>query len=288
MGTHFIAGYTVGDFVYQAFAYDSEDYKMIKERYPTEKSRSGPSVMFSFPRYTEVKTEYQGYSKYYGPVKIASGDPRFDEEILPYLEDTANIVNHSIFRLAANQEVFDRLNNFNTSVTVRVQLRSLEVYTSSNVSAKWFLLLQSSAYQKFGRISVPSFRLPNLSINYAEAYHQFSPLYPTKPATYLLGMKCLYLDLSSVIVLEPDVVKTLFLLANVIEISSDVNLPGNTSVIIICDIFASRAHGDYVPTLMVNVNTTNNADFILIADVFYGTMKLKSALNTQLYMMEIC
>ncbi len=280
VGTHFIAGYTVGDFVYQAFAYEQSDYQMIKERYPTEESRSSPEVVFSFPRYTEIKTEFEGYAKYYGPVKIASADPRFETEIVPHLEDVTNVVNQSIFRLAANREIFNRLNDYGTEIIADVQLRNLEIFTTSDVSVSWLRLLQNSAFQKFGPMISPSFSSFNLSINYAEAYSQFTPLYPTMTATYLLGMKYLYLDLSSVQVLEPDKVKTVFLLADVIEISQDITLPGNTNVIIVCDVFISKSIGDYAPTLTVNVNPTKSKGFILITETFFGTMKLKSALDS--------
>lgn len=280
VGTHFVIGYTVGDFVYQAFAYEQSDYQMIKERYPTEESRTGFSVLFSFPKYTEVKGDYEGYAKYYGPVKIASANPDFETEIVPYLEDSGNVVDQSIFRLSANESVFDRLNQLDTSLIAKVQLRSLEAFADLTVSIKWLELLRSSSFQKFGSIAGPSFSSINLSVNYAEAYSQFAPLYPTLTASYLLGMKYLYMDLSSVQVLEPDKVKTMFLLANVIELSSDVFLPGDTSVIIICDVFVSKMHGDYVPTLTVNVSTTDDSSsFILISNIFYGTMKLKSAVD---------
>ena len=278
VGTHYISEYITGDFVYQIFAYEELEYQGIRKRFPNS-NYSDPVTVFTFSAYTEPKGEYQGYSKYYGPVKIASDHSKFYNEIVPELEDPTNVVSQSIFRLTAKQELYDKLNGYGTEIIAGVKVVSLNDFTTENIYSRWSQLMKNSLYEKFGSMSKPGFHLVTTVIDYASVYSEFTPLYPTMTATYLLGMKYLYLNLKSVQMLEPDKVKTILLIADVIEIDSDVDLPGNANVIIICNSFVSKSHEDYVPTLTVHVDPTNKDQFQLITFIFHGSLKLQQALS---------
>lgn len=282
VGTHYVSEYTIGDFVYQVFAYEELEYERIRQRFPNS-NYSDPITVFTFISYTEPKGEYQGYSKYYGPVKIASDYPKFYSEIVPELEDGTNVVSQSIFRLTAKQELYDKLNGYGTEIVAGVKTISLDDFTADNVRSRWSQLMQNCFFEKFGSMTKPGFQQVTTVIDYASIYSQFTPLYPTMTATYLLGMKYLYLNLKSVQMLEPDKVKTIFLIADVIEIDSDVNLPGNANIIIICNAFISKSLEDYVPTLTVQVDPSNSNKFQLITYIFHGSLKMQQVQSNSYY-----
>ena len=159
-----------------------------------------------------------------------------------------------------------------------MQLRSLVDFTNEKTitNSCWPSFLKSSLFEKFGQLARPNFKPFVVTPDYKKDFSQFSPLYPTMTATYLLGMKYMYLDLSSIQVLEPDKVKTLFITAGVVELSSDVVLPGNSNVIIICNQFIARSNGNRPLTITVSVDPLNKYEFQLIAENTLGTFKLRS------------
>ena len=275
-GSHYVSGYVLGDFVYQVFAYDKEDYKIVKDRFPPNMCY-GAYPVIAFPPYTEVKNDYEGYSKYYGPLKIASQDSRF-EDILPFTQDLANNVNNSIFRLFADDSTYDKLNGFNTETVVGLNLTSLNILIYDvDFNYIWYRMMQGSFYTKFGVRVNPEFPPASFKIDYSAAYSQFSPLYPTMTPTYFLGMKYLYIDLSTVQILQPEYVKMTFLFADTIEVNTNVSIPGTENVIIFCNNFLSKSVGDSVPEISLSVDPHDSKAFKLYVVSFRGTVKFTNS-----------
>ena len=279
-GTHYLSNYTTGDFVYQVFSYGKDEYSRIKARIPSQPE----SAFFQFRTYTEPKNEYVGHCKYYGPVKIASADKRFESDIVPHLRDVAYNVRASIFQVIAHRSVFQTLNNLNRETIIGMELKSMGNYASGTVNhLKWLGLMHSSFFAKYGVMVNPSFGVTQLPIDYSVAYAQFAPLYPTLTPTYFLGIKFLYLHLNKVNILQPEIVKTTFLFADTIEVTSDVSIPGNENVVILCNNFLSKSVGSFVPTVTLGIDPRNTTAFKFYATNFIGALQLQnSASSSQL------
>lgn len=277
-GTHFLSKYTTGDFIYQLFAYDKDEYELVKKTFPPG-GRHGFDVNYYFPRYAQPKGEYDGHSKYYSPVKIASAHPRFNSEIFPHLQDSAYNLKSSIFQIPMKEAgIFGALNSIKSETIVGMNLRSLGSYIKDEkLSKKWRDLVENILFVKYGIMVKPKFTLNELPFDYATAYAHFTPLYPTTIPTYFLGLKSLHMDLiSAEQIMQPHFVKTTLIFADTIEASSDVSIPGNVKVVIICNNFLSKSEGSFVPKISLSVDPKDSDAFKLYARNFLGTLQVEN------------
>lgn len=267
--------------MYQVFAYSKDEYDTVKKNFPPNE-RHGYDMNSDFPRYAQPKTEYSrsGHSKYYGTVKMASNHLKFASDILPHLKDQDYGLESSIFMIPmAAAGVLGPLNKIDSEIIVGMNFKTLGSYiTSKELSNKWTDLVRSILFAKYGIMMNPNLRLQKLPFDYATAYAHFTPLYPTTMPTYFLGQKSLYMDLRSVEqIIGPKYVKTTLIFADTIEVASDVSIPGNERVIILCNNFLSKSVGNFVPEVRLGVDPKDSEHFKIYAGNFLGTLQVQSS-----------
>jgi hypothetical protein len=271
-GTHYISFLEIGDIMYQVFIYEDDDLKEIENKYETS-LLSGQTAL-SFQQYTEPKSKYGGFSKYAGVLNLASEDTQF-ESMKEHFKDEANWVDCSIF-IAIKKEKSSFLNQLTYLVPISCNLMNFSslIYDKDQQNV-WTYIFRNTLYQKYGRninSKFPSFACP---YNYKEIYKTFQRPFVSTISTSCITLSQIWLNLDDFVTNNPENVTQLFVFADIIEISKDIKLPGNT-VTIICRKFISHTQSAIAPVIELTNEGYENFNFYCqefegVAEVRRGT-----------------
>lgn len=270
-GTHYIHSLTVGDYLYQVFVYDAPVLREIEPRFP-ESKRTGV-LAHSFQVYTEPKTQYSGYTKRTGRLMLASEDPTLDAHREDF-KDTVNHVDCSIFSALEPDVAQNVLSRLQSITPIACELANLSALISNTAQrCAWDSVLQSAFYQKYGAGIDPQFPPVSTSCDYNAIYKAFEPPTPSSISTSSMIISQIRVDLATIVSLHPENVKKILIIADVVEITRDVTLPGD-DVSIFCREFVARTTSTKAPVL--RLRDKGYAGFNLRCREFDGSVELRS------------
>ncbi|CAG8482893.1 12614_t:CDS:2 [Dentiscutata erythropus] len=260
-GTHCISEITFGNSAYQVFVYEKEKekYQEIKSKIQNQKLNMNIESFFDFHGYVRIKNNNSGYTKYAGELKLASQDPLPDDFKERIKDNMINIQGQpSIFLI--KQSTFLE-NIFINTTAIGLKLTSLIEYPDPNfLRSQWSITLGSALIQKFDR----SNRLLNFNDNQSDkwfnVYKDFISPFASIIATPILTVSQIYIDLDTfhrehdLIYMKPT---KLTLLADIIHISTEVELPGDEIMIAARMIFVTSPKSK----IIISSNIYENCKF---------------------------
>ncbi|CAG8505397.1 1611_t:CDS:2 [Cetraspora pellucida] len=228
-GTHCISEITFGNCVYQVFVYENDKYNYVKSMIQKHKFEDILSF-FDIHGYVRIYNNNVGYIKYAGELKLASQDP-LPDNVKENIKD--KLINDqgqpSIFKIAQ----LERLESiFINTTAIGLKLTSLIEYPDPNpLRSEWSNTLGSALLQKF---DLPNKFLKFSDNQWSNIYKDFISPFTSIIITPTLTISQVYIDLDTfhrdhdLIYMKPT---RLILLADIIHISTEVELPGDEIVI---------------------------------------------------------
>ncbi|CAG8570474.1 377_t:CDS:2 [Cetraspora pellucida] len=228
-GTHCISEITFGNCVYQVFVYEKDKYNFVKSRIQKHKFVDIASF-FDIHGYVRIGNNNVGYIKYAGELKLASQDPlpdNFKETIKDKLINDQG--QPSIFKIK-QLELLESI--FINTTAIGLKLTSLIEYPDPNpLRSEWSNTLGSAILQKF---DLPNKFLKFNDNRWSNIYKDFISPFTSIIITPTLTISQVYINLDTfhkdhdLIYMKPT---RLILLADIIHISTEVELPGDEIVI---------------------------------------------------------
>ena len=267
-GTHYLNVLELGDVAYQIFVYKREILEeIVEDQEYTPEKLDGPESIF-FYNFTGRQTEYSGHTKYEGNVLVISRDPKF-EGASEHLWDDLHKLDSSVFMFVWNSENTRHfLEGLDRQVPIRCDLKSLSYLLPDNQQCPhWNRVLKNALYQKYHQAIYPNFPANlNPPFDYERIYHSFSAPLPSRTPTRTITVSRMRFDLQELFIFNSEVVRKLFLFADVIEIQADRKLPGQ-EIYIVCRVLLAHTTPDRAPVISIEDEATVH----LHAREYYGT-----------------
>lgn len=272
-GTHFISEIEVGDMMFQVFIYDADVLSSIEKKFG-KKYVTGIKVV-SFQQYTQKKSKYAGYSKYAGKLNLASKDPAF-EGLQDKFKDDANAIDCSIF-IAIREENARLLFPLNHLIPIGCNLTNFsQLIQREDQKQVMRYVFRNALYQKYQENINPNFPPFTPPYDYATIYKSFQPPFVSTVSTTSMQINQIRLNLEDVVTLNPENVKTLFIFADVIEISRDVQLPG-ANITIICRKFIVHTQKSHAQ--VIQLTDEGYKSFKFYCQEFDGVAEVRNAIT---------
>jgi len=267
-GTHYLNTIELGDIAYQIFVYERDILeKIVQDQGYTPGELDGPGSIF-FRNFTARKTQYSGHTKYEGDVLVVSRDPKF-EGASDYLRDNMHHLDSSVFMFVWDSEnTRHLLDSLDRQVPIRCDLKSLSyLIGDSKQRNQWNWVLKNALYKKYHQTIYPNFPAKiNSPYDYEQIYRSFSAPLPSRTPTRTITFSRMRFDLQEISIFNSEVVRKLFIFADVIEIKADSQLPGE-EIYIVCRVLLAHTSPDRAPI----ISTENQATLHLDAREYYGT-----------------
>lgn len=232
-GTHFIAKVRVGDVIFQVFSHPSNRFNVVKSAFEQwEAKKSGPGAA-AFARFTTPTNETGfGFVNRHGNILSLSGDPALSESVAadewrePVFAETNSVLAPFQSDPSLNLEALDK--RFKSIAPIDVELAPLGLFAERTRRQIWRRVFKGAIAQAFGNGCEPNFA-ENSDSPATGFSGNISAGLLTTIATPTINTYAEQLDLGSVTIAEPEVVKQFTLYTNLLTMRSDTEaiLPGN-------------------------------------------------------------
>ncbi len=285
-GTHYVSGYSEGDFIHQVFVYGNSIFDQIQPAFPDESLYRWGWKGYYFRAFTKPRVilpdgGITGYCDYVGDILAASGDQAFGQIEQYMIDDTYGI--KSIFTFLTKYSLALKADKMKTVIPIKSVLNSLSsiVYSGNeNDSQKaWNDVLNGAVYQLYGSVSSPEFDSVDQQVSLS-FYKYFNPDLVTQTATTYTSIVQAKFDLTELKINNPAFINELFIFADILELPANatVKLPGTTKIYLVCREFISHS-GTSVPEIKVG-SQDSSPEVIVIASSFKGVMRLSFETQT--------
>ncbi len=259
-GTHYVSKISVGDVIYQIFAYDQSSFKIIKEAYKKHPDQFSGSFAYSFCYYTRLKNN-QGYGDVaqIGKLCIMSNDGVFQESLKKgEWKDDKWALGNSIFAPWLTGKV--DLQEFKKIVPVGFELSPLSLFAEYFRKVTWKRVFEGAMYAKYGNKINVCFR-KDTQIDFSKIYPQDNGFLSTI-ATPAINIYKTRFNPEKIKLAAESIVNKFTIFSNVINTGSNpISFPGK-DVTLISHIFSL---GD----------DTGSAASIVLEDEAYESYTLK-------------
>jgi hypothetical protein len=278
-GTHFVSKVTVGDTIFQVFAYEADVFARIKKAYADGGNPlSGPGAT-SFVYFTSsAKSGAFGFVSEYGKIlSLAGSRAVLDSVAKGEWNESVYAETDSIFAPFEPNDGFDygAMNQlFTDDGPIRIELASLAPFAEHNRKLVWRRIFKSALVQKFPTGIRPNF-VKDDKRNFSAMIPDYDAGLLTTLATPTISTYKVRLDLSEMQFVAASEARCFSMLANVLQQTSaeSVEVPG-TDVTLVAQVFDMQT-----TTQPAQLYLTDAAyDSLVIAcDEFLGALCLRNS-----------